>query len=150
VNLSQLINHDLILLDVTADTKDSVIETLAAQLKQTGALHDIEAFKEAIFARENQGHTGIGFGVAIPHGKSDAVSTPRVAFARTVSDVTWDEQSGERAQLIFMIAVPESQAGNEHLKILQMLAVKLIDDSFRAKLLSATSKEGVYALLTEE
>jgi fructose-specific phosphotransferase system IIA component len=150
VNLSQLMTQDLILLDLNADTKDSVIETLVAQLDQAGALTDVKAFKQAICAREEQGHTGIGFGVAIPHGKSDAVNSPRVAFARTTSEVVWDEQSGERARLIFMIAVPESHAGNEHLKILQMLAVKLIDDSFRENLLSAGSKEGVFTLLTEE
>ncbi|MBA4494654.1 PTS sugar transporter subunit IIA [Paenactinomyces guangxiensis] len=89
----------------------------------------------------------MGFGIAIPHGKSAGVSYPRVAFGRKLEGIDWNSMDDEKAKLIFMIAVPEEQAGNEHLKILQALSRKLIDDSFRAQLLDAKTKDEVISLM---
>jgi fructose-specific phosphotransferase system IIA component len=149
MNLVQLVHEQSINLHLNGTTKEEIIDEMVQMLQQTGALSDAEAFKKAIYTREDQGHTGIGFSVAIPHGKSDAVLTPQVAFGRKQNGIPWDENGGEKAKLIFMIAVPEKQANNEHLKILQMLAVKLIDDPFRDQLLNAKTKEEALRLLTE-
>lgn len=149
MQLIQLINKELIQLQLGGDSKVEVTNELIDLLDQAGTLADRSAFAQAIEAREAQGNTGIGFGIAIPHGKSDAVRTPSVALGIKQSGIPWGNESEEPVKIVFMIAVPESHAGNEHLKILQMLAVKLIDDTFRAQLLAATSKEEVLALLAD-
>lgn len=149
MKMADLIQPDLIRLTLNGTTKTEILGELVTLLDGTGTLSDKEKFYKEIIARENEGHTGIGFGIAIPHGKSNAVNTPRVACGKKAPEIVWDEQSGEKAQWIFMIAVPESQAGNEHLKILQLLASRLIDDSFRQQLSQAETREEVYHLLTK-
>nr|WP_044642309.1 fructose PTS transporter subunit IIA [Risungbinella massiliensis] len=146
MKLSSLLTEDLITLHLQSTDKDAAMNELAQLLDQAGVLSSVDGYLEALHQREKQGSTGIGFGIAIPHGKSDAVKEPRVAFGRT-SGIDWDSLDGEPAQLIFMIAVPAEQAGDEHLRILQALSRKLIDDEFREALLAADSKEKVIQLL---
>jgi fructose-specific phosphotransferase system IIA component len=146
MKLTDLLTEDLVRLELKGSTKTEIMDEMAAMLNEAGALNDSEAFKAALADREQQGSTGIGFGIAIPHGKSDAVKTPRVAFGIKKAGVDWDSLDGEDAKLVFMIAVPLESAGNEHLKILQMLSRKLIDDEFRAALLGAASVEEVMKL----
>lgn len=74
---------------------------------------------------------------------------PTVVFGRQLGGVDWDSLDGEDAKLFFMIAVPEKSAGNEHLKILQLLSRKLVDDEFRIALEKAENEEAVYELLSE-
>lgn len=149
MNMADLIQPELIHLTLNGTTKTEVLQELVNLLDENGALSDKKTFYQKIMERENEGHTGIGFGVAIPHGKSDAVITPRVACGKKESGIVWDEQGEEKAEWFFMIAVPENQAGNEHLKILQLLASRLIDDSFRQQLSEAKTEEEVYQLLTK-
>ncbi|MGA8943572.1 MAG: fructose PTS transporter subunit IIA [Thermoactinomyces sp.] len=149
MKMADLIKPDLIRLTLNGTTKTEILKELVTLLDETGTLSNKEEFYKKIIERENEGHTGIGFGVAIPHGKSDAVNTPRIACGKKAPGIVWDEESGEKAEWIFMIAVPESQAGNEHLKILQLLASRLIDDSFRQQLSQSESREEVYHLLTK-
>ncbi len=106
-------------------------------------------FRKAILAREEESSTGIGMNVAIPHGKSDAVKAPRVVFGIKKDGVDWHSADGSLAKLIFMIAVPKHAEGDAHLKILQMLSRKLMDDEFRDKLLHVQSDQEAYELLKE-
>ncbi|MNW47624.1 PTS system mannose-specific EIIBCA component [compost metagenome] len=87
--------------------------------------------------------------VAVPHGKSAAVRKPRVVFGIKPEGVDWSSADGSPAKLIFMIAVPAENKGNEHLKILQMLSRKLMDDGFREQLLQVKSKQEAYELLDQ-
>lgn len=146
MNLSNLLTEDLITLDLKSADKEAAMIELAQLINQAGVLSSLDGYLDALHKREEEGSTGIGFGIAIPHGKSDAVKEPRVAFGRT-NGIDWDSLDGEPAQLIFMIAVPAEQAGDEHLRILQALSRKLIDDEFRQALLTADSKEKVTQLL---
>lgn len=148
MKLTDIMTRELIQLELKGSTKEEVMGEMVGLLDQAGVLNDPKVFKDALNEREQQGSTGIGFGVAIPHGKSDAVKTPQVAFGLKKDGVNWDSLDGEDAKLIFMIAVPETSAGNEHLKILQMLSRKLIDDDFRTSLLQASSAEAVWELLS--
>lgn len=149
MKLTDLINMDLIETDVKGETKDAVIDELIEKLDRVGALLSKPKFKKAILAREKEGSTGIGLSIAIPHGKSNAVKRPHVAFGLKKEGVDWDSYDGTLAKLIFMIAVPEESAGNEHLKILQMLSRKLMNEEFREKLLSVTAKEEAFQLLSQ-
>lgn len=147
MKLSDLMTSELVKLDLQGSTKDAIMDEMIGMLEEVQALNNREAFKSALYEREAQGSTGIGFGIAIPHGKSDAVKVPRVAFGIKKAGVDWDSLDGEAANLVFMIAVPEIHAGNEHLKILQMLSRKLIDDEFRESLLQASSVEEIMSLV---
>lgn len=88
-------------------------------------------------------------GIAIPHGKSAYVLKPTVTFARSQSGVDWHSLDGKPAHMIFMIAVPENSQGDMHLKILQRLSRKLMDDDFRQALMEAPDKTAVHQLLSE-
>jgi fructose-specific phosphotransferase system IIA component len=148
MKLSDLMTSELVKLDLQGSTKDAIMDEMIGMLEEVQALNNREAFKSALYEREAQGSTGIGFGIAIPHGKSDAaVKAPRVAFGIKKAGVDWDSLDGEAANLVFMIAVPGTHAGNEHLKILQMLSRKLIDDEFRESLLQASSVEEIMSLM---
>lgn len=147
--LTDILDKDLIEVDLAASERDSVIDELIEKLDGKGILSSKETYKKAILAREAEGTTGMGMNIAIPHGKSDAVKRPAVVYGRSTEGVDWNSMDGTDAKLIFMIAVPMEAAGDEHLKILQMLSRKLMDNDFRDELLDADSKEGVYELLNE-
>lgn len=137
MKLSDLLTEDLMVLELKGTTREEVMEELLDRLVQSGSIADREVFRRDLYAREKHGSTGIGFGIAIPHGKSSGVREARVAFGRSQTGVEWESLDGEPAHLVFMIAVPEAQAGDEHLKILQALSRQLMDESFRRSLREA-------------
>lgn len=147
--LTDITSLDLIDIDITGETRDNVIDEMIQKLDNNGLLSSKEAFKKAILDRENESTTGIGMNVAIPHGKSISVIKPAVAFGIKPGGVEWNSLDGTAAKLIFMIAVPKQSEGNEHLKILQMLSRKLMDETFREQLLTVKTKEEAYHLLDE-
>jgi fructose-specific phosphotransferase system IIA component len=149
MKLTQLVTKDLIKLNLEGLTKEEIMEEMIEMLDRAGVLEDKEKYKQSLYRREEEGSTGIGFGIAIPHGKSDAVKKTSVAFGLKRSGVDWDSLDGETAKLIFMIAVPTQNAGDEHLKILQLLSRKLMDDDFRESLLRATNVEEIMELFEQ-
>ncbi|MCY8455097.1 PTS mannose transporter subunit IIABC [Bacillus spizizenii] len=147
--LTDIISPELIEPHLSGETRDDIIDEMIQTLSRKGMLLSESGFKQAILNREQQGTTAIGMNIAIPHGKSEAVRQPSVAFGVKRSGVDWNSLDGSDAKLIFMIAVPKESGGNQHLKILQMLSRKLMDDSYRKQLLSVQTKEEVYKLLDE-
>lgn len=149
MKLTDLTSIELIDINLSGSTRDEIIDELIEKLDSSGALNSKRKFKKAIIKREKEGSTGIGFSIAIPHGKSNSVSEPRVAFGVKKAGVDWESMDGETAKLIFMIAIPEESAGNEHLKILQMLSRKLMDETFRENLVNAQTPKEAYTLLSK-
>ncbi len=147
-SITDIMSDEAIVLGETATTKDGVIEDLVQRLEKTAAITDKNGFKEVIYDREKESTTGIGMGIAIPHGKSAYVRKPTVAFARSQDGVEWHSLDGKLAHMIFMIAVPENSQGDMHLKILQRLSRKLMDDDFRQALMDAPDKAAVHQLLS--
>ncbi|ABS21494.1 MULTISPECIES: PTS fructose transporter subunit IIABC [Bacillus cereus group] len=147
--LTDITSLELIETDLTGETRDDIIDEMIQKLNHIGVLHSKAEFKQAIMNRENESTTGIGMNIAIPHGKSAAVKKPSVVFGIKQSGIDWKSLDGTKAKLIFMIAVPKESEGNEHLKILQILSRKLMDDSYRERLLSVRTKEEAYKLLDE-
>ncbi len=148
-SITDLLHDNTILLDLDEQSKDDVITKLSQELVNTGNITDLEKFKTAIHNRENESTTGIGMGIAIPHGKSAYVTKPTLAFARSTDGIDWQSLDGSDAQLIFMIAVPKNNKEDIHLKILQRLSRKLMDDDFRKELLAAPDKQAIKTLLNE-
>lgn len=145
--LTDITNLNLIEIDLAGETRDDVIDEMITKLHANGSIASTADFKEAIIAREEESSTGIGMNIAIPHGKSDSVQKPSVVFGIKRDGVDWKSLDGSDAKLIFMIAVPKQSAGNEHLKILQLLSRQLMDDDFRNQLLAVQTKEQAYTLL---
>ncbi|MDQ1852994.1 PTS mannose transporter subunit IIABC [Bacillus stercoris] len=147
--LTDIISPELIEPNLSGETRDDIIEEMIQKLSRRGALLSESGFKQSILKREQQGTTAIGMNIAIPHGKSEAVREPSVAFGIKRSGVDWNSLDGSEAKLIFMIAVPKESGENQHLKILQMLSRKLMDDNYRKRLLSVQTTEEAYKLLEE-
>lgn len=147
MKLTDLISLELIETTIQGNTKESVIDEMIEKLDEFGAIKSKRKFKKAIMNREKESTTGIGMSIAIPHGKSKAVVTPTVVFGLKRDGVDWEAYDGTPAKLIFMIAVPEEAAGNEHLKILQMLSRKLMNEEYREQLLAIETKEQALELL---
>ena len=145
--LTDILSEESIILDLETETKEGAIHQLAETFDFLGKIDSLPVFEEAIYSREAESTTGIGMSVAIPHGKSAAVKEPSVVFGRAANGIDWNSLDGEPSKLIFMIAVPENNKEDAHLKILQMLSRKLMDNGFREKLLAAQEKAEVMALL---
>ncbi|MGM0830569.1 MAG: fructose-specific PTS transporter subunit EIIC [Bacillota bacterium] len=145
--LTDITNLELIDVDLKGSTRDDVIDEMIQKLDRAGTITSPIDFKQAIIDREEESTTGIGMNIAIPHGKSTAVTKPSVVFGIKKDGVDWNSLDGSDAKLIFMIAVPKESEGNEHLKILQLLSRQLMDEDYRNQLLNAESKEEAYKLL---
>ncbi|MFB9330863.1 PTS sugar transporter subunit IIA [Paenibacillus aurantiacus] len=148
MNIKELLHERSILIPLAASDKASVMEELAGALAASGAVHDQSAYMAALNAREATSSTGIGFQVAIPHGKSAGVAKPALAFAKLANPVDWDSLDGQPVSSVFMIAVPEAAAGNEHLQILIAISRKLIDEQFRERLLAVEDSSELIDLLS--
>jgi PTS system fructose-specific IIC component len=141
------IDERTIVLDVDETDRDAMIRTLAGLMHATGRVTDEALVIQAAFTREEHGTTGIGDGIAIPHAKSNGVTAPVLAFARSKDGINWNSADGSKATLIFMIAVPEAAAGTEHLKVLAQLSRALMKPAFRAAITSATTPADVLEAL---
>ncbi|UNT01022.1 fructose-specific PTS transporter subunit EIIC [Streptomyces tubbatahanensis] len=147
--LSGYLTESTVAEQLAAGDKEDGIREMAALLGRSGKVVDGEALVRAALAREEQGTTGLGEEIAIPHAKTDAVSAPVVGFARSAEGVEWGSLDGSKARLVFMIAVPEEAAGDEHLRILALLSRTLMDPAFRERLLAAPDKETTLRTLAE-
>ncbi|KGE20332.1 PTS fructose transporter subunit IIA [Paenibacillus wynnii] len=147
--ITELLDKNYIELNLKGSTKQAVISELGDLLMNGGALTDQAKYENAVLAREEEASTGIGFGIAIPHGKSEGVAKPAIALGIKREGLDWESIDDEDATIIFMLAIPQHQAGNEHLKVLQQLSRKLVDDDFRAALAAAADKDEIYSLLSQ-
>lgn len=144
-----MIKKELIFLDSDVTDRDSALRLIIDKADALGLLNNKETYQKAVEAREETMPTSVGFQVAIPHGKSDGVKDPFVAFLRTKEEFSWDVRSENLVNLVFLIGVPEASAGNLHLQFLSEISKKLIDDNFREKLGTAESSEEIYKLMND-
>lgn len=147
-SIRDYLSVDTISLDGHATERDDAIRALVGLASNTGHVVDAEGVVAAAIKREGEFSTAVGHGIAIPHAKTDAVSAPIVAFLRNGTGIDWKSSSGDPATLLFLIAVPESAAGNEHLRILAKLSRALAKPEFREGLAKARSADAVYDLVS--
>lgn len=146
--ITTLINEHLINLDLNATSKEEVFSEMARLLVAQGKVSDEQQFIKDLWAREELDNTGFEEGVALPHAKSAAVSTPAVAIGISRNGIEYGAEDGKPSQLFFMIASPAGGA-NHHIEVLAELSAKLIEEGFIAKLLAAKSSAAALALLLE-
>ncbi|MFQ1901012.1 fructose-specific PTS transporter subunit EIIC [Aeromonas veronii] len=144
--ITTLINEHLINLDLKATRKEEVFTEMARLLASQGKVSDEQAFIKDLWAREELGNTGFEEGVALPHAKSAAVSTPAVAIGISRNGIEYGAEDGKPSHIFFMIASPDGGA-NHHIEVLAELSAKLIEEGFIAKLLAANTPADALALL---
>ncbi|MBU4438006.1 MAG: fructose PTS transporter subunit IIA, partial [Firmicutes bacterium] len=149
MRIIDLLNEKGIDLTGKKASKEETIKQLVDLMAESGNITDKEIFRKAVMAREDEGSTGIGEGVAIPHGKSSVVKDAGLAAMVVREGTDFDALDGEPAYLFFMIAAPEA-ANNLHLEVLSRLSTILMDEQFRAKLIASTDIQTFLKLIDEK
>ncbi len=140
MKIIDLLDDKSIRLNAEVHSKKEVLDTLVDLMDASGKLNNIETYRKGVYAREEEGSTGIGEGIAIPHCKSAAVNQAGLAAMVAPKGVEFDSLDGEPANLFFLIAAPDT-ADNVHLDVLSHLSVLLMDPDFTGKLREAETVE---------
>ena len=146
-DLTDLVRADAILGSLKANSKKRVLQDLSVPAARAAGLPERQVF-ETILQRERLGSTGVGNGIAIPHGKIAGVESLTGAFARLEHPVDFDAIDGEPVDLVFLLLAPEN-AGAEHLKTLSRIARALRDKDRVARLRSTADPEALLAILAD-
>ena len=140
MKITDLLSTEAIQLNGVAKSKEEVIDKMVELMTNNGNIINKEEYKRIVKEREKEGTTGIGEGIAIPHGKTDAVSKPGLSAMVIPDGVNFDSLDGQPAKLIFLIAAPNTK-DNVHLDVLSRLSTLLMDTKFREELLNAETPE---------
>ena len=138
MRITDLLDKQSISLNGVPKDKKEALDQVVDLMAKSGKINDVEAYRQRVYAREEESTTGIGEGIAIPHGKCDAVTKPGLAAMVVKDGVDFDSLDGEPVHLIFLIAAPNTE-DNIHLDVLSKLSVLLMDEQFTADLLNAKS-----------
>ena len=128
--------------------KNEALDAMVALMAKSGKINDVEKYRKGVYAREEEGTTGIGEGIAIPHCKSDAVSKPGLAAMVIKDGVDFDALDGGKVDLIFLIAAPNTE-DNVHLDVLSKLSVLLMDENFTHGLRNAKTVEEFLSVIDQ-
>lgn len=140
MKIRDLLSVESIDLNGKVTGKNEALDAMVALMAKSGKINDVEKYRKGVYAREEEGTTGIGEGIAIPHCKSDAVSRPGLAAMVIKDGVDFDALDGEKVSLIFLIAAPNTE-DNVHLDVLSKLSVLLMDENFTSGLRNAKTVE---------
>ena len=146
MKITDLLTKDSISIGESLNSKNEAIDTAVDLMNNLNNIEDLEKFKKQVYRREEQGSTGVGEGVAIPHGKSKAVKEPGLAAITIPDGVEFDSLDGNPVNLLFLIAAPDSDS-NLHLQILARLSKMLMDENFISSLVKAKSKEEFFEII---
>jgi len=147
--LKDLLRGDLIIADIKAIDKVGVIREFSAFLYTAGKIRDADELVRVIMERESMGSTGIGDGVAIPHGKLLGMSDVVVAFGRSLGGIDYESLDEKPAYLFFLLLTPEDSPG-EHLKMLARISRILKNPVLRDKLRTVPEGRELHRLILEE
>ena len=140
MRITELLKPESIDLNAAPKDKNDTIRQAVALMAKSGNISDIEAYTKQVMAREEESTTGVGEGIAIPHGKCDAVTRPGLAAMIIRDGVDYDSLDGEPVNVLFLIAAPNTK-DNVHLDVLSKLSVLLMDEDFTAALKAAKTTD---------
>jgi len=149
MKLVDILRRERVIPNLKATDKAGVLAELAQALVATGDVRDPHAVARVLMEREKLGSTGIGEGIAIPHGKLRDLAGVVAVFGRSLDGVDFDSMDGAPAHVFFLLLAPENSA-SAHLKALARISRLLKDRSFREKLLQAASQEALFDIIAEE
>lgn len=148
MRIIDLLKKDAIELNTSVASKSDAIDKLVALHEKAGNLVDVNAYKDAILAREAQGSTAIGEGIAVPHAKSESVKTPGLSAITVPNGVDYEAPDGKNSDILFMIAAPLD--GDLHLEILSRLMVMLMEPEFCASLRGAKTTDEFLSIIDKK
>lgn len=140
MKITDLLKKDSIDLNVEAYNKEEIIKKAVELMNNNGNIVDKDKYLELVMKREEEGSTGIGEEIAIPHGKGHSISAPGLAAMVIPNGVDFNSLDGKPIKLLFLIAAPNNK-DNVHLEVLSRLSTLLMDEKFRKELLNAKSKD---------
>lgn len=148
MKITDLLSEESIELNVEAKDKNDIIDKMTRLMLKTGRINNLEEYKKLVLKREEEGSTGVGEEIAIPHGKGECVTEPGLVAMVVPNGVDYDALDGKPVKLLFMIAAPNT-SDNVHLNVLSRLSTMLMDSNFKNKLISAKSKEEFLKIIDE-
>jgi PTS system nitrogen regulatory IIA component len=149
MKLIDILDESAIVADLTASTKTGALEALVEAMNAGNPALDKEDLLQVLLEREELGSTGIGDGIAIPHGKSQQLSSIVSGFGLSKQGIDFDSLDGKPAHLFFLLVAPENSVGT-HLKMLARISRMLKNVEFREKLLQAESQQEIYQIIAAE
>ena len=149
MKLTDILDESSIVADLQASDKTEALEILVEAVVKSHSTIDEQEILEVLLEREKLGSTGIGDGIAIPHGKSAGLSQIISGFGLSKTGIEFDSLDGKPACLFFLLVAPENSVG-VHLKMLARISRMLKNTEFRKKLLNANSQQEIYQIISEE
>ena len=146
MRITDLLDKRSISLDASPKTKNEALDQIIDLMMKSDKIRDREAYRAQVYAREEESTTGVGEGIAIPHGKCDAVTKPGLAAMVVKGGVDFDALDGEPVTLMFLIAAPNTE-DNVHLDVLSKLSVLMMDENFSNNLRNAQSVDEFLAII---
>ncbi|MGB4588571.1 MAG: fructose PTS transporter subunit IIA [Clostridiaceae bacterium] len=150
MSVLDVLDRRVVDLNMKVKDKDDAIRHLSCLLKEAGYIEDIEEFVKDIYERENEGITGIGEHIAIPHGKSESVRSIGIAIGKLENMIEWESLDNKPVDLIFLFAVSKNQYDSRHLKLLGDLAGRLGRNNTIKKLREMNDFEDLLEAFGEE
>lgn len=144
MELIDVIDKELIKYDIDVDNKENAIRKICELLYEKNYISDIDGFYEDVIKREALGETGIGNGIAIPHGKSSCVNKNTIAIFKLHKEIEWETLDGKGVKIIILFAVQDDiESAKEHLKLLASVARKLGKEEIINSLLESENEEEI-------
>ena len=149
MKIVEILDEGAIVEEISSRDKKGVLEELVGVLVKEGRVPDGKEAIQVLLEREKLGSTGIGEGIAIPHGKLPNLKNVVCAFGRSRTGIDFEAVDNQPVHLFFLLLAPENSAG-EHLKALARISRLLKDNHFRQRLLEAKDKKEIYEIIVEE
>ena len=149
MKILEILDEESIIFELKSKSKKEAIEEMASVASRSNEKIDLEALTGVLLEREKLGSTGIGDGVAIPHGKLASIDDVVAIFGRSLDGIDFESMDGKKAHLFFLLVAPESSTG-AHLKALARVSRLMKDPNFRLSLMEAKSREELYRVFADE
>ena len=149
MNLSDILSVDCILAPLDATEKQDAINELVDLLASKDKIKEPEALKEAVWSREQTRTTGIGHGLAIPHGKCDCISSPTLAIGRPAQPMDFESMDSQPVELIVLLASPTAST-KEHIEALAQVSRIMNNPTFRDEIYNLNDAQQIYDLLIKQ
>ena len=150
IDLSKIISKDLLIVDSVSKSKKEVLLELVKLLEKKEYITNAVNFLDDVYLRESEGITGIGNGIAIPHGKSKAVKKTTVAIAVLKNEINWETLDEKGVKVVILFAVQDTDATTTHILLLQQVAILLANDNFLDSLKEVSSVDQLYEIFVNE
>ena len=146
MRITDLLDKNSINLNASPQNKKEALDQAVELMARSGKINDVEAYRKQVYAREEESTTGVGEGIAIPHGKCSAVNAPGLSAMVIKDGVDFDSLDGEPVNILFLIAAPDTE-DNVHMDVLSKLSVLLMDEEFVAGLKEAKNVDEFLSLI---